>query len=130
MIVRNNGQLVADIPANKLADEAPVYERESREPAYLQAVRAFTLSEIPDTQNPIADLKSLLSWPTIASKNWIYRQYDQSVRAGTIICPGSDAAVIRIKEDSLPALPNGNFAENGDSEGSSHKHRSVKNFSL
>ena len=121
MIVRNNGKLVADVPANKLADEAPVYERESREPAYLQAVRAFTLSEIPDTQNPVADLKSLLSWPTIASKNWIYRQYDQSVRAGTIICPGSDAAVIRIKEDSLPALPNRNFAENGDSEGSSHK---------
>ena len=48
-------------------------------------------------------LKSLLSWPTIASKNWVYRQYDHMVRDGTSLCPGSDAAVLRIKADSLPA---------------------------
>src|SRR6266705_796726 len=77
MIVRNNGQLVADIPAKKLADEAPVYQREARQPEYIQAARAFTLAEIPDTQDPTGDLKRLLSWPTIASKNWVYRQYDQ-----------------------------------------------------
>src|SRR5262245_6762625 len=77
MIIRNNGQLVADIPAKKLADEAPVYQREWCEPAYIQAVRAFTLSKIKDTEAPTDDLKKLLSWPTIASKNWVYRQYDQ-----------------------------------------------------
>src|SRR5438045_460353 len=102
MIVRNNGQLVADIPAKKLADEAPVYEREWREPAYIQAARAFTLTEMRDTQDPSGDLKKLLAWPTIASKNWVYRQYDQMVRDGTLLPPGSDAAVIRIKADSLP----------------------------
>src|ERR1700744_1027003 len=52
MVVKNNGAPVADIPAKKLADEAPVYQREGREPAYLEAVRAFRLDGIADTQNP------------------------------------------------------------------------------
>jgi phosphoribosylformylglycinamidine synthase len=106
MVVRNNGQTVADIPAKKLADQAPVYEREAREPEYLKATRAFTLAQIPDTQDPVQVLKTLLAWPTIASKNWVYRQYDHTVRDGTAIAPGSDAAVIRIKEDSLPSMDN------------------------
>src|SRR5205823_8224702 len=75
MVVRNNGAVVADIPAKKLADEAPIYQREAREPEYIKAVRAFTLDGIPDTKSPDSDLKTLLAWPTIASKNWVYRQY-------------------------------------------------------
>lgn len=102
MVVRNNGSVVADIPARKLTDEAPVYQREAREPEYIKAVRAFRLDGIADTQDAAGDLKKLLAWPTIASKNWIYRQYDHMVRDGTAVAPGSDAAVIRIKEDSLP----------------------------
>jgi phosphoribosylformylglycinamidine synthase len=104
MVVRHHGQVVADIPASKLADEAPVYEPDSREPAYLKDTRAFTLAGLADTPDPARDLKSLLAWPTIASKNWVYRQYDQMVRDGTVVCPGSDAAVLRIKEDSLPPV--------------------------
>jgi phosphoribosylformylglycinamidine synthase len=50
-------------------------------------------------------LKALLAYPTIASKNWVYRQYDHMVRDGSVVCPGSDAAVVRIEEDSLPVLP-------------------------
>ena len=107
MVVKNHGQIVADIPARKLADEAPVYEREGREPAYLKAVRAFSLSQITDTNDPVSDLKGLLSWPSIASKNWVYRQYDHMVRDSSVVCPGSDAAVLRIKEDSLPTMPGG-----------------------
>jgi phosphoribosylformylglycinamidine synthase subunit PurL len=103
MVVKHHGKVVADIPARKIADESPVYQREAREPAYLKEVRAFELSGVPDTQDPTADLKALLSWPTIASKNWVYRQYDHMVRDNTIVCPGSDAAVLRIKEDCLPA---------------------------
>src|SRR5262249_32915007 len=80
MVVKQHGKVVADIPAKKIADESPVYQRESREPAYLQEVRAFRLNGIPDTQNPGNDLKQLLSFPTIASKNWVYRQYDHMVR--------------------------------------------------
>jgi phosphoribosylformylglycinamidine synthase len=104
MVVRHHGRIVADVPAKKLADEAPVYEPESRQPAYLEAVRAFTLAGLADTPDPARDLKNLLAWPTIASKNWVYRQYDQMVRNGTVVCPGSDAAVLRIKEDSLPPV--------------------------
>ena len=101
MVVKHHGKVVADIPARKIADESPVYQREAQEPEYLKEVRAFTLAGVPDTQDAVADLKALLSWPTIASKNWVYRQYDHMVRDGTVVCPGSDAAVLRIKEDSL-----------------------------
>ncbi|HEV7925337.1 MAG TPA: phosphoribosylformylglycinamidine synthase subunit PurL [Verrucomicrobiae bacterium] len=102
MVVKHNGEVVADITAKKLADEAPVYYPESREPAYLQAVRAFSLASVPVSPDPVADLKRLLAWPGIASKNWVYRQYDHTVRDGSVVCPGSDAAVLRIKADSLP----------------------------
>jgi phosphoribosylformylglycinamidine synthase len=114
MVVKNQGVIVADIPAAKLANEAPVYHREAREPKYFQAVRAFRLETVPDTKSAEADLKRLLSWPTIASKNWIYRQYDHSVRDNTVVAPGSDAAVLRIKEDSLPI-----FSGNGQNKTSS-----------
>src|ERR1043166_5424224 len=114
MVVKNQGVIVADIPAAKLANEAPVYHREAREPKYFQAVRAFRLETVPDTKSAEADLKRLLSWPTIASKNWIYRQYAHSVRDNTVVAPGSDAAVLRIKEDSLPI-----FSGNGQNKTSS-----------
>ncbi len=104
MVVKNHGKMVADIPAAKLANDAPIYQREAREPAYLQAVRAFTLAGVPDTKDPVGNLKDLLAWPSIASKNWVYRQYDHTVRDGSVVCPGSDAAVLRIKEDSLPLV--------------------------
>lgn len=105
MVVKHNGSVVADIPAAKLANDAPVYNREFREPAYLAKTRAFKLEEISDSSDPFDDLNSLISWPTIASKNWVYRQYDYMVRDGTVVCPGSDAAVIHIKDDSLPEQP-------------------------
>ena len=107
MVVKQHGKVVADIPAKKIADESPVYQREAQEPEYLKEVRAFRLDEIPQTTDPKADLLTLLSWPTIASKNWVYRQYDHMVRDGSAVCPGSDAAVLRIKSDSLPELSNG-----------------------
>ena len=105
MIVRHRGNVVADIPAAKLANEAPIYQREAREPAYLAAVRALKPDTIAQSKDLAADLKTLLAWPSIASKNWVYRQYDHMVRDGTVVAPGSDAAVLRIKTDSLPPLP-------------------------
>ena len=104
MVAKNHGQVVVDIPAKKIADESPVYQREAREPEYLKAVRAFRLDSIADTRDAVGDLKKLLAWPSIASKNWVYRQYDHQVRDGSIVLPGSDAAVIRIKADSLPVM--------------------------
>jgi phosphoribosylformylglycinamidine synthase II len=105
MVVKNHGEVVADIPAKKLADEAPIYQRDSREPQYFKSIREFSLTTLSDTLDPVSNLKVLLEWPSIASKNWVYRQYDHMVRDGSIVCPGSDAAVIRIKADSLPGLP-------------------------
>ena len=102
MVVKQHGEIVADIPAALIADESPIYQREAREPAYLATTRAFRIDALPDTTSPADDLKRLLAWPTIASKNWVYRQYDHMVRAGTVVNPGSDAAVLRIKSDSLP----------------------------
>ncbi|MBN9694152.1 MAG: phosphoribosylformylglycinamidine synthase subunit PurL [Verrucomicrobia bacterium] len=102
MVVRHGGHVVVDVPAKKLADEAPVYQREFKEAAYMEAVRAFRLDGIPDSSNPASTLKQLLANHSIASKNWVYGQYDHMVRNGSIVCPGSDAAVIRIKGDSLP----------------------------
>ncbi len=104
MVVRHKGQVVVDVPAKKLADEAPVYYPEARVPEYLTAVRAFRLDGVAQTNDPQADLQALLADHSLASKNWVYRQYDHMVRNGSILCPGSDAAVIRIKSDSLPPL--------------------------
>src|SRR5690349_2242146 len=123
MVVKNRGEVVANIPAKKLADEAPLYQREFREPEYLKAVRAFTLAGVQDTTDPASNLKTLLAWPTIASKNWVYRQYDHMVRDGTLVCPGSDAAVVRIKADSLPDVE---LAGKNGHTGSSDKFIAVK----
>ena len=105
MVVKNHGEVIAAVPAAKLADDAPIYHREAREPAYLGQTRALRLDDIPALADPRAALAKLLGWPTIASKNWVYRQYDHTVRAGTVLSPGSDAAVIRVKADSYPMLP-------------------------
>jgi phosphoribosylformylglycinamidine synthase len=114
MVVKHGGRQVVDIPAKKIADESPVYQREAQEPAYLKAVRAFRLDGITDTTTPADDLKKLLAFPSIASKNWVYRQYDHQVRDGSMVLPGSDAAVIRIKTDSLPVMSAELAAKVGD----------------
>ena len=114
MVVKHHGKVVADIPAKKIADESPIYQRDAKEPEYLKEVRAFRLDGIADTKSPVDDLKRLLSWPSIASKNWVYRQYDHMVRDGSVICPGSDAAVIRIKGDSLPDKDTGRATSNSE----------------
>src|SRR6202012_6136573 len=98
----------------KIADESPVYHREAQEPEYLKVVRAFRLDGIADTKDAAGNLKALLAYPSIASKNWVYRQYDHQVRDGSVVLPGSDAAVIRIKSDSLPAMSAELAAKVGD----------------
>lgn len=96
MRVRQGGKIVAEIPARQLADDAPIYSREAREPAKSVNCDLKKIPEPEDYANPILDL---LGHPTIASKNWIYRQYDHQVRAGTCVLPGSDAAVVRLTLD-------------------------------
>jgi phosphoribosylformylglycinamidine synthase len=94
MRVRNNGTLAAEIPAKPLADEAPLYSREAVAPPPTPPI---DLESIPAIDNHEA-LRQLLRDPAIASKNWVYRQYDHMVRTGTVVPPGSDAAVFRVRE--------------------------------
>ena len=95
-----NGQLVADVPAEPLVlgGGAPVYEREYEEPAYVEKVKAFD----PDSIQVPADLKEvalqIVSSPNIASKKWVYEQYDSMVRTNSMSTNNpSDAAIVRIK---------------------------------
>ncbi|HET9857096.1 MAG TPA: phosphoribosylformylglycinamidine synthase subunit PurL [Chthoniobacterales bacterium] len=93
MRVRNNGSIAAEIPAKPLAEEAPLYSREATAPK--KAAR-FDVATLPKIDNHKA-LRELLRDPTIASKNWVYRQYDHTVRTGTLVKPGSDAAVFFVR---------------------------------
>jgi phosphoribosylformylglycinamidine synthase len=95
--VLDQGQVVAEIPAKALADDGPRYERPYSPPAYQDILTNLNYDSIPDVKDPNAALLTLLSSPTIASKRWVYEQYDHMVRTNTIVRPGSDAAVVRIK---------------------------------
>src|SRR5690606_5251001 len=95
-----HGQLVADIPADHLVlgGGAPVYHRETRRPAYLDEVQNADLGALPDVGEAGAALKTLLGSPNIASKRWVFEQYDTHVRTNTVAGPGpTDAAVVRVK---------------------------------
>jgi phosphoribosylformylglycinamidine synthase len=88
---------VAEIPAKALADDGPRYERPYAPPAYQDMLTNLNYDLIPDVKDANAALLSLLGAPTIASKRWVYHQYDHMVRTNTMVRPGSDAAVVRIK---------------------------------
>ncbi|WP_226678613.1 phosphoribosylformylglycinamidine synthase subunit PurL [Mesobacillus jeotgali] len=92
----HKGEVVADVPADALAEEAPVYYKPSSEPAYFSEFQNMD-NEIPKVEDYEAALLELLQQPTIASKEWVYDQYDHMVRTSTVVSPGSDAAVVRIR---------------------------------
>src|SRR5206468_7281335 len=96
LTARLNGEVVARVPVDFLA-QAPRYRKPTREPPDLAERRSFdplTLAEEPDHAEALI---GLLGSPTIASKEWAFRQYDQQVGINTLILPGSDAAVLRVK---------------------------------
>src|SRR5437899_466859 len=99
MRVRNNGSVAAEIPAKPLAEEAPLYSREARKPTADHADKTDWLQELSakSAKSVVKSLRELLRDPTIASKNWVYRQYDHTVRTGTLVKPGSDAAVYFVR---------------------------------
>ncbi|OQO99581.1 phosphoribosylformylglycinamidine synthase II [Geobacillus sp. 44C] len=90
------GEVVAEIPVDALAKDAPVYHKPSKEPAYYREFQAME-PYVPAVSNYEETLLSLLAQPTIASKEWVYQQYDYMVRTNTVVPPGSDAAVLRIR---------------------------------
>src|SRR5204862_1454508 len=97
MRVRSNGSVAAEIPAKSLAEEAPLYSRDAKPPSAAAGINDPGYDDLPKIDTHEA-LRRLLCDPTIASKNWVYRQYDHTVRTGTVVKPGSDAAVFYIRE--------------------------------
>jgi phosphoribosylformylglycinamidine synthase II len=97
LIVADDGNTVASIPISLISVEAPVYERPYREPTYHKEAELQDLSSIPVPRDFNRVLLKLLSSPTLADKRWVWEQYDHMVRTDTVVLPGSDAAVVRIK---------------------------------
>ena len=100
----HNGAVEADLPVKSLTDEAPKYERPMAAGSSEFKVSSSELSTKPGSDSELATrnselaLKMLLASRNICSKHWVYEQYDSMVRTNTAVLPGSDAAVIRVKE--------------------------------
>jgi phosphoribosylformylglycinamidine synthase II len=93
---RFKGEVVADIPVGALTEQAPIYQRPAAPP------RAKPRVAKPEQKPKLGEaLRGLLSSPNVASKKWVFRQYDWMVQSNTLVGPGSDAAVLRIKHSRL-----------------------------
>ncbi|MBM7604789.1 phosphoribosylformylglycinamidine synthase [Metabacillus crassostreae] len=93
----HKGEVVCELPVDALAEEAPVYHKPSKVPAYYEEFQQMNVAPI-SVDNYKETLINLLKQPTIASKEWVYDQYDYMVRTNTVVAPGSDAAVVRIRD--------------------------------
>ncbi|WP_141506294.1 phosphoribosylformylglycinamidine synthase subunit PurL [Paenibacillus luteus] len=93
----HQGQEVADMPVKALVDECPVYDKPSKEPAYFSENAAVDTSAYEEVTDLTGALEKVLASPTVASKEWVYNQYDYMVRTSTAVQPGSDAAVVTIR---------------------------------
>ncbi|WP_457643697.1 phosphoribosylformylglycinamidine synthase subunit PurL [Persephonella sp.] len=103
MEVFYKGEKVADLPISAIVDDAPVYDRPRKEPDYLKETRAFDQNTLPEVDLK-ESIRKVISSPTIAKKEWVYRQYDHEVGINTVVKPGSDAAVLRIKWAVKPEI--------------------------
>ena len=98
--VTEGDRVVAEFPGSRLVTDCPVYHPDAKESEAVVALRARDVNAIPEKpqeRDATWTLRALLSAPTIASKHWVYRQYDTSVRTNTVIGPGGDAAVLRLR---------------------------------
>lgn len=93
LVARHHGEVVVDVPARALTDDAPVYGVPV-DPAPLPA--PVDLDAVPEPADTVAAWRDLLGRPTLASKRWVYEQYDHLVGANTVVRPGGDAAVVRL----------------------------------
>jgi len=98
--VKHLGLTVAEIPGQPLVDDCPIYTPESRE-APAAAARRRARPRAPARVGITDALEALLDTPSIASKRWVYEQYDSTVQAATVLGPGSDAGVFRVGEESF-----------------------------
>lgn len=96
LTLSHQGEIVAEVPVDALAEEAPIYHKPSAEPQYFRDFQSMT-AEVPNIEDYRETLLALLQQPTISSKEWVYDQYDYMVRTNTVVSPGSDAAVVRVR---------------------------------
>ncbi|KXH86760.1 phosphoribosylformylglycinamidine synthase subunit PurL [Sporosarcina sp. HYO08] len=92
----HKGEVVAEVSADALAEDAPVYHKKSEEPAYYKEFQSMENAE-PVVDDLKGTLKELLKRPTIASKEWVYKQFDTHALRNTVVAPGSSAGVIRVE---------------------------------
>jgi len=97
LTVHFGGEVVAKLPVAPLTDGAPLYDRPRSESKEMLAKRRENLSALPVPSDLNGVFKKMVAHPTLASKKWVYRQYDHQVMTNTVILPGSDAALIRLK---------------------------------
>jgi phosphoribosylformylglycinamidine synthase len=98
--VTEGDRVVAEFPGIRLVTDCPTYEPEAREADDARRRRerdVSSIAELREERDPLWTLERLLTSPTIASKRWVYQQYDHTVRTGTVVGPGGDAAVVRIR---------------------------------
>ena len=97
MRLKKDGQTVGELPIAPLVDAAPVYERPMKPPQDREAVLKFNFDSLTFPKNHSETLLKLLGSPNLCSRRWVYRQYDHMVMTNTVVLPGSDAAVLRLK---------------------------------
>ncbi|HVM62725.1 MAG TPA: phosphoribosylformylglycinamidine synthase subunit PurL [Verrucomicrobiae bacterium] len=114
MRVKVGEDVAAEIPAKQLAEDAPIYYRDVKQPEEEIRNQKFDIGKVKEPKDYHGVLLELLGSPSIASKNWVYRQYDHMVQHGTVVAPGSDAAVVRINL-GRPDLGAPAFAAGADS---------------
>ena len=121
--IYHHGELMADLPVDKLTESAPKYERPMQKPEINAKAqrRKGAKNEGQRTKDFNDILRKLLAAPNICSKHWVYEQYDHMVRTNTAILPGADAAVVRVKETrravSMCLDGNGRFSAVNPKEG-------------
>lgn len=100
LYINYQGEQKAVIPAFELVlgGGAPVYTREIKEPDYLKETHSFDFSILSVPKDLTKTFKQVFSSPNIASKRWVFEQYDSMVRTNTVVGPGCDAAVLHIKD--------------------------------
>jgi phosphoribosylformylglycinamidine synthase II len=93
----HHGEVVGDMPVGALVDECPIYDKPSKVPAYYEENGRIDTTRYPEVTKLTDALKQVLASPTVASKEWVYNQYDYMVRTHTVVRPGSDAAVVSLR---------------------------------
>jgi len=103
LVVNHGDEVVADLPVSLIVENSPEYDREANEPLYISQLSKETDVDLPEVDIKDALMK-LLSSPNICSKKWVYSQYDYQVGTNTVLVPGADAAVLRLKWPEKPEI--------------------------